>query len=425
MPRRSGNAAGSSAAACAARRWASGRVSARRDLESTHRSSPRVATASKSSNATFVFAISAPRTTGQIGIVAYREENLDCPRASGIRRPRRTLDTYCTGCRWNSCAFRFFCTGRQGTIAIRSRKSVKTRVLITIDTEFSIAGTFADPANRKPVGEQAVLCEIDGKSHGLGFILETFAASGTRATFFVEAFNSYYFGDEPMRALASRIKAAGQDVQLHLHPCWTYFCNPDWKDRLKVDPPTDHMHGRSVEQLTRWLSDGIAIFERWGLGRPLALRTGSMMADLSVYRAMERVGMRMGSNIGLALYRPPDSELHLFSGIHQVGEVTEACLLTYVDFAVGSRVHYRTLTITGASWSETRALLERAHESGVESVVILTHPFEYVKYDSPDFSNLAPNRINQQRLASLCRFIRDNPDRYEAATIADLAAAPR
>jgi hypothetical protein len=319
----------------------------------------------------------------------------------------------------------FVCGVRQATITIRSGKTVKTRVLITVDTEFSIGGAFRDPVSKRPVGEQAVLCEIDGKSHGLGFILDTFAAFDTRGTFFVEALNTYYFGDGPMRALASRIRAAGQDVQLHLHPCWTYFKDPDWRNQLKVNPPTDHMHSRSVEQLVEWLADGIGIFERWGLGRPHALRTGSMMTDRSVYRAMERVGMRIASNIGLALYRPDDRELLLFSGLHQVGDVTEACLLTYVDFGFRGRNHYRTLTITGASSNETRTLLRRAHEAGVEFVVILTHPFEYVKYTQVDFGDAVPNRINQNRLTALCRFLDENRDRFESASMSDIAALPQ
>lgn len=269
-----------------------------------------------------------------------------------------------------------------------------------------------------------VLCEIAGESHGLGFLLDTFATFGTKATFFVEAFNSYYFGDRPMRELALRIKAARHDVQLHLHPCWTYFKNPDWTDRLTSDPPSDHMNGRSVEQLKEWLADGVAIFERWGLGRPVALRTGSMIADRSVYRAMELVGIPFGSNIGLGVYRPDDPSLHFFSGVHRVGSVTEVCVLTYVDFAIGNYVHHRLLTITGASWKETQTLLLRAHESKVESVVILTHPFEYVKYDRPDFRGLLPNRINQRRLGRLCEFLRDHDDRYEVASFCDLASRP-
>jgi hypothetical protein len=301
---------------------------------------------------------------------------------------------------------------------------MKTKVLITIDTEFSIAGAFADPEHRSPVGAQAVLCAIDGKSHGLGFLLDTFERFGTRATFFVEALNTYYFGDAPMRELASRIGAAGQDVQLHLHPCWTYFRNPDWKSRLKIDPPTDHMHSRPVGQLKEWLADGIGIFERWGIGRPLALRTGSMMADRSVYEAMEGVGLRFASNIGLAMYRPLDPALHLYSGIHRVGEVLELCVLTYSDFTLGGRTHYKSLTTTGSSLKEMTTLLARAHEAGVDSVVLLTHAFEYVKYRRGDFSDAVPNPVNQQRLQGLCKFLSENGDRFEVTTMSRLAAAP-
>ncbi len=299
---------------------------------------------------------------------------------------------------------------------------MKTKVFLTIDTEFSIAGAFADPVAFVPVGEQAVLCQVGQESHGLGFLLSTFQEYGIPATFFVEAFNAYYFGDAPMRDLALRIKAAGHDVQLHLHPCWTYFKNRDWVQELAVNPPTDHMNGRSLEQVKEWLGEGIAIFERWGLGRPIALRTGSLNTDRTVYQAMEEVGLKVGSNIALGVHVPEESDLHLYSGLHQIGQVLEACVLTYVDRQVGGRPHYRALTVTGASWAETRSLLLRAHAANVESVVVLTHPFEFVKYDAPGFTNVYRNRINQRRLRKLCAFLAENKDHFEVATVGQLAS---
>lgn len=300
---------------------------------------------------------------------------------------------------------------------------MKTKVFITVDTEFSIGGAFADPIRNQPVGTPVVLCKIGRKSQGLGFLLDTFATFGIKATFFVEALNTHYFGDQTMRDLALRIQAAGHDVQLHLHPVWTYFKNPDWMDRLRSDPPSDHMYGRTLDELNQWLADGIAIFERWGLERPVALRTGSLMVDKTVYQAMELAGIPVGSNVGLALYWPDDPALHFFSGIHRVGNVVEACVTTYIDLALGKRAHYKTLTITGSSWQEMRTLLLRAYQSSVESIVILTHPFEYVKIQSVDFSGLLPNRINQQRLSCLCEFLRDHGDWFEVMTIGQLASA--
>lgn len=302
---------------------------------------------------------------------------------------------------------------------------MKTKVFITIDTEFSIGGAFSDPIHNRPVGAQSVLCEIDGKSQGLSFLLDTFATFGVVATFFVEALNIHYFGDPPMRDLALRIKAAGHDVQLHLHPVWTYFKDPNWMTRLKSAPPHDPMYGRTLDELNQFLADGLASFERWGLERPVALRTGGLMVDRTVYQAMEATGIRVGSNVGLAVYWPDDPALHLFSGIHRIGSVVEACVTTYADLALGKYAHYKTLTITGSSWREIKTLLLRAHRSQVKSIVILTHPFEYVKYKSVDFSGLFPNWVNQRRLIRLCEFLQDHSDWFEVTTMAQLASASR
>ena len=89
---------------------------------------------------------------------------------------------------------------------------MRTKVFITIDTEFSIGGAFVDPLNNGPIGAQNVLCEVHGRSEGLGFMLETFRAHGIRATFFTEAQQTAFFGDRPMGELVQRIAAAGSSA---------------------------------------------------------------------------------------------------------------------------------------------------------------------------------------------------------------------
>src|SRR5215813_9454922 len=103
---------------------------------------------------------------------------------------------------------------------MNTRKPIE--VCITIDTEFSIGGNFADP-ELPPIAEPIVLGKTAGKENGLGFLLDSFAEFGVRATFFIEALQTAYFGDEPMGEIARRIAKAGHDVQLHLHPCWLYY----------------------------------------------------------------------------------------------------------------------------------------------------------------------------------------------------------
>src|SRR5204863_149780 len=151
-------------------------------------------------------------------------------------------------------------------------RSMRTKVFITIDTEFSIGGSFEDPLNKRPIGAQNVLCEVKHRSEGLGFLLETFKAHEIPATFFIEALQTEVFGDQPMGDFAQAIARAGHEVQLHLHPVWTYFERPDWEQHLTLEAPTDSMHGRSIAQLTAWMERGIATFARWGLPAPTALR---------------------------------------------------------------------------------------------------------------------------------------------------------
>lgn len=291
---------------------------------------------------------------------------------------------------------------------------MRTQVLITIDTEFSIGGAFADPAARRPIGAANVTCAVDGREQGLGFLLETFARYGTAATFFVEAANVHWFGDSEMGGIVERILGAGQDVQLHLHPCWTAFREPDWRETAPLAPPDDRCDGRGEAEFAELVGAGIATLERMGAPRPVALRTGNLRADRNVYRAMRACGLAVGSNIGLALNPPSDPSLRLRGGRHRIEGVLEVPVLTY---GPGERL----LTTTGCSWGETVSLLRRARLERAETIVLLTHPFEFVKGDRLDPARRRRNRINQQRLERLCAFLAEHPEDYEAVSFAGAA----
>ncbi len=293
---------------------------------------------------------------------------------------------------------------------------MKTQVFITIDAEFSIGGAFGDPARYRPVAEPALVCEVNGRSRGLGFILETLSQHGLAATFFVEVLNSFYFGAERMGRWASQIHEQGQDVQMHLHPCWEYFRQPDWEDRLASDPPNDRMDTRDEDHLADLIDYGKDVFRTWGLPEPVALRAGNLHAERHLYGAMARAGLPLASNVGVGLHRPADPALHVNGGVMQVEGVWEFPVLTYRDMMGRSKI----LTVTGTSLSEFRFLLESLHERQAGPVVILTHADEYVISRDPQFRDLQDNCLNQRRLQALCAWLRDNDDRFEVATFGDL-----
>jgi peptidoglycan/xylan/chitin deacetylase (PgdA/CDA1 family) len=295
-----------------------------------------------------------------------------------------------------------------------------TRVCITVDTEFSIAGAFTDAACR-PTGEPMVWCEVDGRSEGLGFLLSTFDTYRIPATFFVEALHRHYFRDDPMRPIVQRIRAHQHEVQLHAHPCWSVFQHADWRERVRKQPRQDDSHGRTEDDLVDLIGQGMATFADWGLAPPQVFRSGSLQHDDTLFRALARTAIPYSSNVGLGLFDSGDPDYRLYSGRHLRHGVAEFPVLTYNDWSVGAHRHLKLLTIAGTSFAETRTLLERAHRAGIAQVVILTHPFEYIQTRDPAMQHVRRHSVTQSRLTKLCQYLDTNRDRFVPSGMAEAA----
>ena len=124
-------------------------------------------------------------------------------------------------------------------------------VTITVGTSFSIGGAFRDPEKYKPVGARSVLCGGDG----LEFMLDLFSKYNISASFFIEAANECYFGDEPMAGIVRKIQQAGQDTQLLVHPCWFYY------DQSGSFSQNDSCAGREYNELKTILQKSIETFK--------------------------------------------------------------------------------------------------------------------------------------------------------------------
>ena len=274
-----------------------------------------------------------------------------------------------------------------------------TEVCITVDTEFSIGGNFYNP-EFLPVAEPIALGAIDGKEHGLGFLLESFREFGVRATFFVEALQTAYFGDEPMGRIARRIAAAGHDVQLHLHPCWLHY------EQMKASPkkePNDSCANRSDGELDDFFAAGLAAFLRWGLPKPIAVRSGNFQVDANFYRATARSGLSRSSSVALGAWRPTEEELFLSGGRHRIGQVLELPVFSYSD-DLGYKKRSRVLSITACSSAEMQSVLHQARDSGISPVIIVTHPQEFVKRRHARYAALEWHRVNQDRLKDVLQY---------------------
>jgi len=287
-----------------------------------------------------------------------------------------------------------------------------TQICITIDTEFSIAGHFDHPETYLPVAEPVVFGAVDGKEESLGFLLDTFDRYDVKATFFVECANYFYFGDEPMLTVVNRLKAAQQDIQLHVHPVWLSFNNDP---EVGVFPRQDDCSGQDFDELKHVFGTCIEIFERWAGYEPLAIRTGNLRADENVYRVIGDLGIPMSSNIGLGVFQPKERLLHHESGRHLIHGVMEIPVFSYQSSNFAGRSCKRVLQITSCSWPEMKHLLWKARKSGIDNIVILTHPFEFIKKSDFQYTRLTRNRVNQERLQKLCAFIQQHPQDFVSA----------
>lgn len=298
----------------------------------------------------------------------------------------------------------------------------RTRVCITIDTEFSIAGAFSNQA-KKPVAEPLVWCNVEGRSQGLGFILDNFREYGVQGTFFVETQQRHHFRHDPMRSIARHIHAEGHEVQLHVHPCWTLFKDADWWHTARGKKARDDIGQRSVDEIVELIQQGIDTFEEWQLPRPLAFRSGNLNYSDNLYRALARCAIPYSSNIGVAIYDNGDPNYRLYCGQHERYGVKEFPVMSFSDWKLGRKKNIRSLTIAGSSFAETRHLLEKARSEAIPLVVVLTHPFEFVQNRDLAFQQTRRNALTQARLRKLCQFLQQNSDRFDACGLATAATA--
>lgn len=299
----------------------------------------------------------------------------------------------------------------------------RVAVCLTVDTEFSIGGAFGDPARLRPVGSRRVTCPVDGRENGLGFLLDLFRDFDVPATFFVEALNTHYFGDDEMGAITRRILAAGHDVQLHVHPMWRVFRDKDWPLRVKRSSPNDSLAGRTVDEVTAIIEEALDVFRRWGVPHPVALRAGNFQVDSTVYAAMSRTGLKVSSSIGLGGHMPVEHDLRRASGFLWRHEILEVPVLSYRSLAIASSASRRVLGMGTTSTWEFRSLMAAARTAGIDPIVIVIHPFLLTKNADPQMRRIRPNPIVQRRLRAFCRFLRDNSDDFEFTTFS--RAAPR
>ena len=298
---------------------------------------------------------------------------------------------------------------------------MKTRVVLTVDTEPSVGGYFGAPDRHKPIIDELVAGEINGRSEALGFMLETLAEHDLTATFFVEALHTRALPESRMGAYVDRILGAGHDVQLHIHPVWR-----SWQGFEPGERRTDASASLSRAELTDMLGEGMAQIARWTGRAPTGARAGNYSCARPVLEASADAGLAYTSHICLAVEPPPEPELRLAGGVHDIAGVREMPVTCFRDRGLASR-GLRLLQVNAVSTPEARQVLGAMHAAGEPVAIIVTHPFDFIKRRDKQFTGMRVDHLVQRRWRGLCAFLARSRDRFETTTLegAGAVVAPR
>jgi hypothetical protein len=280
-----------------------------------------------------------------------------------------------------------------------------TRVLLTIDTELVWRHHAAGHG-----WQENLRRSYDAAGVGVPFQLRLLADHGLKACFFVDPMPALVHGLEPVRRMVEPILAAGQEVQLHLHPFWAHLEEAEQRGK------TAELTAYGFEEQRDLIRRARDLLVEAGAPHPIAFRSGSYGANADTVRALAELGFCYDSSHN-GSHHPEPSALPLAPD--QVAPVEIAPGLVELPVSQIAGGGLRHLQLCAVSFAEMRAALVAAARAGQPAVTIVGHSFELATRNG-----LAVNRVVERRFRALCRFLADARETLPTAWLADLSDLP-
>ena len=280
-----------------------------------------------------------------------------------------------------------------------------TPVFLTIDTEFAwrhhAAGLDADSLYRR---------SIEPADVGLTYQLALLRAHGLKACFFVDPMPALLYGIDPFRRIVEAIRAAGQEVQLHLHPRWA---RADAVDRTASDARRE-LRDFALADQRALIAQAAELLVAAGAAPPTAFRAGTYGANDDTLVALAGLGFGYdSSHSGAALNT---SEIDLPAD--QICPI-ERCGIVEVPVTIvrDGPVKLRPLQLCALSSREMAAALQHAVANDHAATTIVSHCFELANRAATQ-----PNRVHVRRFRALCALLERHASALPTAHFADRPA---
>ena len=285
----------------------------------------------------------------------------------------------------------------------------KPNVFITIDTEHSIGGAFADPA-LKPVGnDKRIYGRVDGKEYGIPLIMDIADRYGIPLTFFVEVLNKYYFGEDETREVCEYILGRGHDVQLHLHPNYLNFR----EENPGAQRYRDNMSAYSLEEQSALIAEGKELLTRYCGRAPVAFRAGNYGADANTLKALKANSILMDSSYNAA-FSKHGRRIHTeqLNDAVEIDGVWELPITNFIENIPLRGERLKPLDINGVSLAEMKAVIHQAIDGrGPRSLTLILHSFSFLKAKDVQYRECAVRKYVIERFEGLCRTLAELGDR--------------
>jgi peptidoglycan/xylan/chitin deacetylase (PgdA/CDA1 family) len=289
------------------------------------------------------------------------------------------------------------------------------RVHLTFDVEVWCAGWDRLDESFPAAFERYVWGHSSAGAYALPKNLEILQRHGLVGVFFVEPLFSLRFGAEHLRTITTMILAAGQDVQLHLHPEWVDEIRPALLP--EVHHKRQHLTAYSEAEQTTLLQRGKRLVES-ATGRPVtAFRSGGYAVNRDSYRALAASGLQVDSSLNATFDHSAGSlggpdQLRLRQAIDGV----QVHPVTVFRDGLGRDRHCQ---VGACSAQELREVLDRAHDQGHDEVVLVSHNFELLKPGST-----APDHVVERRFEAVCAHLAAHPQRFQVGSFPLGGAGP-
>jgi len=282
-----------------------------------------------------------------------------------------------------------------------------TRVLLTVDTELVWRHHAAGLG-----WEENFARSYRAAGVGIPYQLKLLAEHGLKACFFVDPMPGIAFGLEPVRRLVEPILAAGQEVQLHLHPFWAHL------EQAEREGATRELAGYAYGEQLALIGRARDLLVAAGAPQPIAFRAGSYAANADTIRALAVLGLRYDSSHN-GSHHPEPSAVPLDPRQTAPVEVAPGLIEIPVGQIVEREGRLRHLQLCALSFAEMRSALDHAVRNAHPILTIVSHSFELATRNG-----LTVNEVVRQRFVSLCRYLARRRDTLPTAWFTDLADLP-